>query len=190
LSADEATIGDEVVYRITVPSVATGAILYDVTISDVLDASMAYVSAVDTGASGFTITDSVLPGNTVNLVIDQIPAGQQAVIELRARVDNNVAANAGINFNNVASYTYADSSGGLANNAGSDTTVNALNITEPVVAVTKAVANTTKPGQPPDAGDIMRYTVTLAASGGAAAPADFFSGFRHNMLDMHQAQFS
>lgn len=175
LSADEATIGDEVVYRITVPGVTSGAILYDVTITDVLDASLAYVSAIDTGASGFTITDSVLAGNTINLVIDQIPAGQQAVIELRARVDNNLSANAGVNFQNSASYTYANSPGGLANNAGSDITVNALTIIEPVVTVGKTVANVTKPGQPPDAGDILRYTVTLTASGGAAAPADFFS---------------
>ena len=63
LSADEATIGDEVVYQITVPGVATGTILYDVTITDVLHASLVYVSAIDTGPSGFTITDTVLPGN-------------------------------------------------------------------------------------------------------------------------------
>jgi uncharacterized repeat protein (TIGR01451 family)/fimbrial isopeptide formation D2 family protein len=175
LSADEAAVGDEVVYQITVPSVATGAILYDVTLTDILHASLVYVSAIDTGVSGFTITDTVLPGNTVNLVISQIPAGQQAIIELRARVGNNVAANAGLNFNNSASYTYADSPGGLANNAGSDITVNLLNIVEPVVAVTKAVANITKPGLPPDAGDILRYTIELTAAGGGVAPVDFNS---------------
>ncbi len=175
LSADEATIGDEVVYRITVPSVATGAILFDVTVTDILHDSLLYVSAIDTGASGFTITDTVLAGNTVNLVIAQIPAGQQAIIELRARVANNVAANAGVNFNNTASYSYADASGGLVNNAGSDITVNSLNIVEPVVTVTKDVANITKPGLAPDAGDVLRYTITLTASGGAAAPADFNS---------------
>jgi len=174
LSADEATIGDEVIYRITVPSVATGTILYDVTVTDVLDASQVYISAVDTGASSFVLTDNtVLPGN-VELVIDQIPAGQQAVIELRARVDNNASANAGVNFNNTASYTYANVPAGLPVLGGSDVTVNALSITEPLVAVNKAVTNTTKVG-PPDAGDILRYTVTLTASGGAAAPADFFS---------------
>jgi len=36
------------------------------------------------------------------------------------------------------------------------------------------ISNTTKVGAP-DAGDVLRYTVTLSASGGAAAPADFFS---------------
>ncbi len=38
----------------------------------------------------------------------------------------------------------------------------------------KSVVNTTKPGAP-DAGDVLRYTVTLTASGGGVAPADFFS---------------
>jgi uncharacterized repeat protein (TIGR01451 family)/fimbrial isopeptide formation D2 family protein len=174
LSADEATIGDEVIYQITVPSVATGAVLYDVTTTDVLDSSLILVSAVDTGPSNFPITTTVLAGNTISMVIDQIPAGQTAIIELRARVDNNAAANASVNFNNSASYTYANSPGGLAINAGSDITVNALSIVEPLVAVVKTVTNTTKAGAP-DAGDILRYTVTLSASGGAAAPADFFS---------------
>ncbi len=174
ISADEATIGDEVIYQITVPSVATGSILYDVTTTDVLDSSLIFVSAVDTGPSNFPITTTVLAGNTINMVIDQIPAGQTAIIELRARVDNNAVANAGSNFNNSASYTYANSPGALAINAGSDITVNALSIVEPLVAVSKTVVNTTKPGAP-DAGDILRYTVTLNASGGAAAPADFFS---------------
>ncbi|VAW55291.1 hypothetical protein MNBD_GAMMA06-1054, partial [hydrothermal vent metagenome] len=175
ISADEATIGDDVVYQITVPSVVTGTILYDVTITDALNASLVYVSAVDTSPNNFAITDStVLPGN-VNLVIAQIPAGQQAVIQLTARVDNNLSANAGLSFQNSASYSYANAPAGALLPAGSDMTTNALNITEPAVTATKAVANVTKPGLAPDAGDILRYTVTLTAAGGGAAPADFNS---------------
>jgi len=178
LSADEATIGDEVLYRITVPGVATGAILHDVTITDNMDPSLVFVSAVDTNATPFTVTSTTTPGfpNQVTMVISQIPAGQQAVIELRARVANNVDANAGDSFNNSTSFTYADSPGGTTNNVpGSGATATPLTIIEPVVAVAKTVANITSPGQPPDAGDILRYTITLTASGGAVAPADFFA---------------
>jgi len=177
-SADEATIGDEVVYRITVPGVATGTIMYDVTITDNMDASLVFVSAVDTNAVPFTVTSTTAPGfpNQVNMVIGQIPAGQQAVIELRARVSNNIDANAGVIFNNAASFTYADAPDGTANNViGSGNTVNALNIIEPAVAVAKTVENITSSGFAPDAGDILRYTITLTASGGATAPTDFFS---------------
>ena len=82
---------------------------------------------------------------TVNLVIDQIPAGQQAIIELRARVDNNAFAQEAVSFDNSASYTYADSPTGLPNNAGSSgLTGTPISITEPLVAVAKAVANMTK----------------------------------------------
>ena len=174
--ADEATIGDEVVYHITVPGVATGTILYDVTITDILHPGLVYVSATDVGSSGFTITDTVLPGNEVNLVIDQIPAGQQAIIELRARVENNAFAQEAVSVENSASYTYANSPAGLPNNAGSSgLTGTPISIIEPLISVVKSVANDTKPGLAPDAGDVLRYTITLTASGGGVAPADFFS---------------
>ena len=165
LSADEATIGDEVVYQITVPGVATGAILYDVTITDNMDASLVFVSATD---PNFTVTSSTVLPNQVTMVIDQIPAGQQAVIELRARVGNNVDANAGVSFNNAVSYTYADTPGGTANNViGSGNTVNPLNIIEPTLtSAGVAAVNVTSPGTPPVAGDIIGITATINATGG------------------------
>jgi len=156
--------------------------MYDVTITDTLASSLVYVSATDIGPDGFAITDNtVLPGN-VNLVIPQILAGQQAIIELRTRVDNTVNANAGNTFVNTATYTFANTPAGVPILGGSDTTASTLTIVEPVLAVAKSVANTTKPGLPPDAGDILRYTVTLTASGGAA-PGDQYSNAYDVSLD-------
>ncbi len=178
----DATIGDEVVYQIMVPATPAPAVMYDVTITDTLASSLVYVSATDIGPDGFTITDNtVLPGD-VNLVIPQILAGQQAIIELRTRVDNTVNANAGNTFVNTATYTFANTPAGVPILGGSDTTASTLTIVEPVLAVAKSVANTTKPGLPPDAGDILRYTVTLTASGGAA-PGDQYSNAYDVSLD-------
>jgi uncharacterized repeat protein (TIGR01451 family)/fimbrial isopeptide formation D2 family protein len=170
----EATIGDEVVYQILVPATPAPAVMYNVTITDTLANSLIYVSASDIGPDSFVLTDNtVLPGN-VNLVIPQILAGQQAIIELRTRVDNSVLANAGNAFVNTATYTFTNTPAGVPILGGSDATASTLTIIEPVLAVAKSVANVTRPGLPPDAGDILRYSVTLTASGGAV-PGDLFS---------------
>jgi len=169
----EATIGDEVIYQIVVP--APPGVMYDVTITDTLSNNLVYVGASDIGPNAFALTDNtVLPGQ-VELVIPQMLAGQEAIIELRARVDNNVNANAGNSFNNTAIYRFANTPGGAQILGGSDTTASTLNIVEPLLSVAKSVANVTQPGLPPDAGDILRYSVTLTASGGGVAPADFFT---------------
>lgn len=162
----EATIGEEVIYQITVPGVARNAALYDVNITDALDTSLIYLSATDTSGNAFTVTDtSVLPGQ-VNLNIDQIPAGQQAIIEVRTRVGNTALANAGNVFTNTASYTFADTSGGVQIAGGSASTVTSITITEPLLAMAKSVVNVSNPAQPPTAGNILRYTLTLTASAG------------------------
>ena len=163
----EATIGEEVVYQITVPSVPRNAVLYDVNITDTLATSLIYVSATDVSGNGFVITDtSVLP-DQVNLNIAQIPAGQQAVIEVRARIDNTAAVNAGNVFSNTASYAFADTSGGLQIAGGSATTATSINVVEPLLVLAKTVDNISSPAQPPTAGDILRYTLTLTATAGA-----------------------
>ena len=48
-----------------------------------------------------------------------------------------------------------------------DTTA-ALTVKEPSLGLAKSVANVTNPGNPPQAGDILRYTLTFNAAGGAA----------------------
>jgi len=175
----EATIGDEIIYQIKVPATPFGAIMYDVNITDTLDNSLIYLSASDISANSFAITDNtVLPitaGTAIDLVIDQIPAGQQAIIEVRARVDNNSDAIASVNFQNVTNYQYAMTDGATPLvNGGSDNTASTLTIIEPTVTVGKTVENITSPTLAPDAGDILRYTITMAASGGVA-PGDLFS---------------
>jgi len=169
----EATVGEEVLYRIAVPSVAANAALYDVVISDALHPSLEYVSATEVSGTGLVMTDnSVAPGN-VSLSIPLIPAGQQAVIELRARVANNASANAGTSFGNTTGYTYAISAGGSVIVGGTATTATSLTIVEPQLAINKNVANLSNAGNPPLAGDLLRYTVSLTAAG--TGPGDNFS---------------
>jgi uncharacterized repeat protein (TIGR01451 family)/fimbrial isopeptide formation D2 family protein len=169
----EATVGEEVLYRIAVPSVAANAALYDVVISDTLHPSLEYVSATEVSGTGLVVTNNtVAPGN-VSLAIPQIPAGQQAVIELRARVANNASANAGISFGNTAGYNYAISAGGSVIVGGSATTATSLTIVEPQLAINKNVVNLSNAGNPPLAGDILRYTLALTAVG--TGPGDNFT---------------
>lgn len=169
----EATIGDEIVYHIAVPGVPTTAALYNVTITDNLDPALVYVSATEISGNGLTLTDNTTLPGAVSLDIATIPAGQQALIELRVRVDNNASANAGTAFDNTASYGYPLVSGGPLINAGSSTVGSPINIVEPLGTLNKAVANLTNPGLPPDAGDVLRYTLTFTTQGGA--PGDNFS---------------
>jgi len=166
-ASGEATIGDEVVYRITVPTTAINAALFDVTVTDTLNSALEYISATDVSGNNYTLTDSsVLPGQ-VNLTIAQIAAGKQAIIELHARVANNSAAKAGVSFLNSATYTYANTAGGAKLSGGTGTTALPLRIIEPVVTLTKSVSNQTSPGVAPTVGDILRYTLVFQAAGGA-----------------------
>ncbi len=163
-ASNEATIGQDVVYRIAVPGTPTNATIYNVVITDTLNGALQYVSAADVSGNGFALNYTSGAPNQVNLTIAQIPAGEQAIIELRARVANNASANAGVSFANSASYTYADSMGGTAISGGSDATDTPLTVVEPSVAVSKSVA----PNAPPSVGATLTYTLTLTAAGGAA----------------------
>ncbi|MCK4865605.1 MAG: isopeptide-forming domain-containing fimbrial protein, partial [Gammaproteobacteria bacterium] len=180
-ASGEATIGEDVVYQITVPAVAVNAALYDVVISDTLHASLELISATDISGNGLSITDNTV-ANNVSLTIAQIPAGQQAVIELRTRVANNATANAATSFNNTISYTYATTSGGATLAGGSATTATSLTIIEPLIAINKTVVNNTNVGNPPVAGDVLRYSLTFTASG-AGAGDNFADAFDLSIID-------
>jgi uncharacterized repeat protein (TIGR01451 family)/fimbrial isopeptide formation D2 family protein len=156
----EATIGQEVVYRITAPSAVSSSVLHDVAITDVLDANLEYVSATVTGVAGFTNTSTP---TQLNIAIPQIPAGQQAVIELHARVRNVQTAQQGVQVSNTASYTYATSAGGAAQPPLSSVPAT-FTIIEPHTTIAKTGDTTAVSG-----GDVVRYTVTLTAAGGADA---------------------
>jgi len=177
----EVTIGDEVIYHISVPGNVPNAAIYDVVVTDTLDASLEYLSAEDVSGNSIPITDNTT-GNNVNLTIAQIPAGQQAVIALHARVANNASANAGVSFSNTANYTYATSAGGATINAGNGTTAGTLTIVEPQLGIAKSATNISNPGNAPVAGDILRYTLTMPASGGAIGD-NYSDAFDLDLID-------
>jgi len=169
----EATVGDVVVYHIAVPGVPTTAALYNVVVTDTLNPALVYVSATEISGHGLTLTDNTTLPGAVSLNIATIPAGQQALIELRVRVANNASANAGTTFDNTASYGYPLTAGGPLINGGSSTVGSPIKIVEPLGTLTKAVSNLTRPGLPPDAGDVLHYTLTFTTQGGT--PGDNFS---------------
>ncbi|WP_232053865.1 isopeptide-forming domain-containing fimbrial protein [Microbulbifer sp. GL-2] len=160
-SAATAAVGEEVVYRIQVPGSATTSAIYDVEITDVLDPSLELIQLQEINGRAFTDNTT---NNNIALALDIIPAGAVAIFELRARVANNATAQAGHNFNNEASYSYAATSGGVIQ-AGGTGTAPTLTIVEPDLSATNSVANQTNPGNDPDAGDILRFTLDLTAAG-------------------------
>jgi uncharacterized repeat protein (TIGR01451 family)/fimbrial isopeptide formation D2 family protein len=153
----EATIGQEVAYEIRVPGTPSDRPVYDVVVTDTLDENLEYLGMTQLG--GPTVTDnSAAPDLTFSVA--QIPAGQQVVIEVSARVRNVLTAQQGVAVDNTASYTYANSAGGTTQPALASATVT-VHILEPhIMSITKS-ANPVAPA----AGEAVRYSVTLTASG-------------------------
>jgi uncharacterized repeat protein (TIGR01451 family)/fimbrial isopeptide formation D2 family protein len=154
-AAPEATIGQEVVYEITVPGTVSTRPLYDVVITDTLDDHLEYLDI--SRISGPAVTDN---GGAPDLSfsVSQIPANQQSVFQLRARVRNVLTAQQGAAINNTVSYTYANAPGGSTQAALTSGTTT-LRIIEPHIDMTKSVDPI-----PLTAGQIVRYSVTLTAS--------------------------
>ncbi len=174
VSSSQATIGDEVVYRITVPAAPMNTALDNALVSDSLPGALEYVraTAVDGGGAAVSLTDnSVAPGQ-VSLGIAHIPAGDQVIITLTTRVANNDQANAGVSFTNTASYTYTGMPAGL----DTASTSGPVTLVEPTLAIAKTVANASNPGAAPNLGDTLRYSLSFTASGGAAGD-DFSDAF-------------
>ncbi|MFZ2224428.1 MAG: SdrD B-like domain-containing protein [Candidatus Deferrimicrobium sp.] len=153
----EATIGQEVVYEIRVPGTVSTRPLYDVVVTDALDTNLEYLGFTQT--SGPAVTDnSVAPA--LSFGVAHIPAGQQTVFKVRTRVRNVLGAQQGIAINNTASYTYANTPGGVPQPAQGGETVT-LHVVEPHITTITKSANPTTPA----AGETVRYSVTLTASG-------------------------
>ncbi|MBW2471079.1 MAG: DUF11 domain-containing protein, partial [Deltaproteobacteria bacterium] len=175
-AAPEATIGQEVVYRITVPGTISENTLYDIVITDPLDPNLEYLSAAVTG-NVVGVSDTSIP-TQMNIAISRIPAGEQAEIELHVRVRNIMSAQQAVVVNNVVTYTYATSQGGTTLPAQNSATV-AINIVEPeIAAITKSVNPTTA-----TVGEVVRYSVTLTADSGAAY-SDVFDMTITDQLDL------
>ena len=161
----EATIGQEVAYEIRVPGTVSTRPLYDVVVADTLDDNLQYLGFNQTGGPAVTDT-SVAPG--LSYRVGQIPAGQQAVFQVRARVRNVLGAQQGVSINNTASYTYSNTPGGATQPAQTSGTVT-LHVVEPHISNITKSANPTTPA----AGETVRYSVTLTASG-ATYSSDVF----------------
>lgn len=156
-AAPEATIGQEVVYEIRVPGIVSNRPVYDLAVTDTLDENLEYLGF--TQLSGPAVTDNSAAPD-LSFSVAQIPSGQQVVIELRARVRNTPSAQQGVEANNSVSYTYANSAGGNTQSALTSETVT-LHIVEPHITNIAKSANPATPA----AGETVRYSVTLTASG-------------------------
>lgn len=164
----EAGIGQTVTYTVTLP--ADNVIRNNVVVTDTLPLELAYDSATASIGGGAPVAlTNTGTGQSVSLALGTLPAGQAAVVTLNTHVANSAAANAGDTFTNTASYTYT--SGLVLTSAATP----AVTVVEPQLAVTKNVAPTT----PPVAGDILHYTVDLAASSGAS----FSTAFDVSLID-------
>ncbi len=174
-ASGSAAIGEPLLYQITVPGVPVGAALDNVVVSDTLHDALVYVDATATlnGAPlGITTAQT---GQVLSWSFPTIPAGQQAVITLTARVANNDAANAGTSVVNTAAYT----SDAVPPGTSTDGSSAPLTIVEPAVSLVKSV----NPATPPVAGDILTYTVDLTAAGGVDN-ADAFDAVLDDTLSL------
>ncbi|MCA0899353.1 isopeptide-forming domain-containing fimbrial protein [Microbulbifer agarilyticus] len=181
VSKTQATIGEEVVYTITVPGAPVNGILSGVSVTDTLDQALQYVDAtVELNGAALALAP-VQSGQDLSWAIGDIPAGQQAVITLTTWVANtqNVSASA-TPVPNVAAYTYQ--AGGSAVDGGSSAPAE-FTVVEPNLSVVKDVANLTDPGQPAATGDVLEYTLTITNDGDASA-------FDTNIADVLPAELS
>ena len=108
-----ATIGETFSYTITIPSAPHTSPLYDVRIIDNLATSAAdleFVSVQKISPQGSWVP--VNTGTATNLVIEDpaggidIPAGEQAVVEITVRLLDTPTNVAGLTYTNTAAYTY------------------------------------------------------------------------------------
>jgi uncharacterized repeat protein (TIGR01451 family)/fimbrial isopeptide formation D2 family protein len=154
-AASEATIGQEVVYEITVPGTVSARPLYDVVITDTLDDNLEYLGI--TQISGPAVTDnSAAPA--LSFSVSRIPASQRSVFQLRTRVRNVLTAQQGVAIDNTASYTYANAPGGSTQTALTSETMT-IHIIEPHIDIDKSADPIEL-----SAGQIVRYSVALTSS--------------------------
>jgi uncharacterized repeat protein (TIGR01451 family)/fimbrial isopeptide formation D2 family protein len=83
-----------------------------------------------------------------------------------ARIDNNASANAGVTMQNSAVASYRNGATGATATTAASTTAQ-VSVVEPLLTITKSVSNTTHPGLPPVAGDVLRYTLVMNAANAA-----------------------
>ncbi len=83
-----------------------------------------------------------------------------------ARINNDAVTDAGDTLQNSVALTYTHGETGATVTLTETTALQT--VVEPSLGLGKFVANVTNPGNPPQAGDILRYTLTFTAAGGGA----------------------
>ncbi|MFD2311960.1 isopeptide-forming domain-containing fimbrial protein [Microbulbifer halophilus] len=156
LTANTATIGEEVRYSIEIP--ADNIARADVVLTDDLAGQFAFIGAslsIDGGTAGDLVNNGT--DSSLSFDLGTLQAGEEALVELTLRVVNNADSNAGDSVINQASYS---TGGNTHTSAASDP----LTITEPQLALDKSVVN-----QPADisAGSALDYRLTITESGNA-----------------------
>ncbi|MGQ9718135.1 MAG: isopeptide-forming domain-containing fimbrial protein, partial [Anaerolineae bacterium] len=153
-----ATLGDVVTYVIVVPATPITATLYNVTVTDGLDARLQLHTVAD-GPDG-TVTAA---GNAFTVTYPSIPHGQQRYITVTAVLSDPLGAVAGDVITNLAVLRHQD---------GRPTPSN-----QPPFTVTEPSLTLVKASDPPTsstvgAGDSVTYTVTITNRDGPnASPA-------------------
>ncbi|MDH5455481.1 MAG: hypothetical protein OEY37_05365, partial [Gammaproteobacteria bacterium] len=152
-----ATIGEEFSYQVTIPSAPHTAPLNDVRILDDLDlgsaADLEFVRAsVVSGPGAWTLQNT---GDSVNVILEDlaggidIPAGEQAVIEITVRLQDTATNVAGLEFTNTASYSYNIIDGNAATERpGIPGTSEPMTVVEPELTLEKTGPSEMRVGTP------------------------------------------
>jgi uncharacterized repeat protein (TIGR01451 family)/fimbrial isopeptide formation D2 family protein len=178
---ENATIGQEFSYLITVPAKPTNIPLYDVTIQDNLGlsaANMTFVNAQVVSGGTWNLTNT---GTATDIVLQDlysgidIPAGSQAVIKVTVALQNTTANLDGVKFTNTASYTYNKLNGGNSSTevTGGQATTSSMTVVEPHLTAAKTVSYASPAGKSTTSaavpGDVLQYTVTIHNNGSSEA---------------------
>jgi uncharacterized repeat protein (TIGR01451 family)/fimbrial isopeptide formation D2 family protein len=149
-----ATLGDVVTYVVVVPATPITATLYNVTVTDQLDARL-QLHAVADGPDGTVVT----AGNAFTVAYASIPNGQQRFITVTAVLSSPLGAVAGNVITNLAVLRHRDGGPTPSNQP-------AFTVTEPSLTLVKA-------SDPPTSstvrvGESVTYTVRITNSVGQA----------------------
>ncbi|WP_066966936.1 DUF11 domain-containing protein [Microbulbifer sp. Q7] len=164
-SDGRAPIGEPVSYRITVPaSPIASSTLANVKVENTLQGrdTVIVLDAVTIGGNPITVPD----GETFTIDVGDIPPNEVREIVFTGWVANVDAAQSGQTYNINATYTY-DEAGVVTEMGGGSAT---LTIVEPELALTQSAVN--QSGNPePVAGDLYRFSLTLAEQGANGSTA-------------------
>ncbi|MFK7743276.1 MAG: hypothetical protein AB8H80_23370 [Planctomycetota bacterium] len=163
-------IGEVVTYTLTVPATPVDATVYDLRVADSVDARLRVTGVADNAAALGTASSSNASGNSVDVSFAAVPPNTQAVVTVTAVVENQLPTTTATAIPNVASYTWAQASGGPAQPAIASGSIS-VTVEEPNLDITKSLKSQTiaNPMQGLQAGDTVTYTITLTNSGDGAA---------------------